>query len=277
MAIVHPIKAHLLCSGQRIRVAIAVIWLASLLCGLPTAAYNDVRRPTPEFPVALCTMMLPDNHRLYHDVVFKSLEFVVFFLVPVTVQMVLYAVIGQRLFVGGAQMYAASGRRRGARGRGALDRETDPHPIRARKGVVKMLIVTVLLYVLSFAPSQIPLFYDIVSQRPFKVNWSYLVLVITSAYVNSAANPIIYCIFSQKYRRRYGRVLLPRSCWRRAVPGPDSSRVRSTTLRMVTSTRAGLASCTTPGGSGVDRQAALLPLRCQRNSGPISVGDVTQL
>ena len=79
--------------------------------------------------------------------------------------------------------------------------------MRARKGVVKMLIASVLIYTLSFAPSQIPLFYDIVSRVPFKVNWAYLVLVMTLGYVNSAANPILYSVFSQNYRLRFDRLL----------------------------------------------------------------------
>jgi thyrotropin-releasing hormone receptor len=86
-------------------------------------------------------------------------------------------------------------------------REKDSDAIKARKGVVKMLIASVIVYFLSYAPLQVPLFYDLISVKPFKHNWSFLVLILTLGYVNSAANPILYSIFSQNFRRQFHRVL----------------------------------------------------------------------
>lgn len=86
IAIVHPIKAHLYCSRRRILSAIACFWQASLVFGLPTIIYNTVTRPSAHFPVKLCLMIVPCNHRLYHDIVFKSAEFLLFFLCPILVQ-----------------------------------------------------------------------------------------------------------------------------------------------------------------------------------------------
>jgi len=43
--------------------------------------------------------------------------------------------------------------------------------VRSRKGVVKMLIASVSVYVISYAPAQIPLFYNVMSPTPFRVNW----------------------------------------------------------------------------------------------------------
>ena len=65
--------------------------------------------------------------------------------------------------------------------------------MRSRKGVVKMLIVSVSVYVISYvsvyvisyvtvdvisyAPAQIPLFYNLVSPTPFRTNWTFLVVL----------------------------------------------------------------------------------------------------
>ncbi|KAI0235686.1 Tachykinin-like peptides receptor 86C, partial [Lamellibrachia satsuma] len=208
IAIVHPIKAHLYCSRRRILSAIACFWQASLVFGLPTIIYNTVTRPSAHFPVKLCLMIVPCNHRLYHDIVFKSAEFLLFFLCPILVQVVLYSIIGKRLFVARATLYQHYNNvDQLSRDSASPHHRTEPQHMRARKGVVKMLIASVLIYTLSFAPSQIPLFYDIVSRVPFKVNWAYLVLVMTLGYVNSAANPILYSVFSQNYRLRFDRLL----------------------------------------------------------------------
>jgi hypothetical protein len=95
-------------------------------------------------------------------------------------------------------------------------RERDSDAIKARKGVVKMLIATVVVYFLSYAPVQVPLFYNIASPTPFKQNWSFVVLVMTLGYVNSAANPILYSIFSRNFRLKFAQVLC-RCCRKKQV------------------------------------------------------------
>jgi len=113
--------------------------------------------------------------------------------------------------------------------------------LRSRRGVVKMLIASVSVYVVSYAPAQIPLFYNLVSTTPFRANWTFLVwppppsmkpymaattlpsrhstfgwhltkscqlvglwtflvLLMTLSYINSAANPVLYSVFSSTPR-----------------------------------------------------------------------------
>jgi len=79
--------------------------------------------------------------------------------------------------------------------------------IRSRKGVVKMLIASVTVYIISYAPVQIPVFYNLVSATPFRTNWTFLVLVMTLTYINSAVNPIIYSVFCHNFRYLFRRLL----------------------------------------------------------------------
>jgi len=80
-----------------------------------------------------------------------------------------------------------------------------------------MLIASVSVYVISYAPVQIPLFYNLVSTTPFRANWTYLVLIMTLSYANSAANPIIYTVFSHNFRCLFRRLLCV-ACRRRGQP-----------------------------------------------------------
>ena len=116
----------------------------------------------------------------------------------------MYSVICKRLFVGTKELH----RKRNVRTLNGNKIEKDSDAIKARKGVVKMLIASVLVYFISYAPTQVPLFYNVVSSVPFSQNWSFLVLVMTLAYVNSAANPVLYMIFSQKFRQKFFYVLV---------------------------------------------------------------------
>ena len=80
--------------------------------------------------------------------------------------------------------------------------------MKARKGVVKMLMASVIIYFISYSPHQILLLYNTFSHAPFHQTWVFLVLVTAMGYINSAANPILYSIFSQKFRQKFLSVLL---------------------------------------------------------------------
>jgi len=107
-----------------------------------------------------------------------------------------------------------------------------------RKGVIKMLVASVAVYVISYAPSQITTFYNMTSQIPLPYNWTFTVTVMILTYINSAANPLLYAIFSQNFRRQFVRLLCrgrPRSTVdgnvgvtddRGATTNPPCSRVR---------------------------------------------------
>jgi len=203
IAIVHPIQAHILCGRVRTAATIAVIWPVALLAGLPTMIFNQVRRPQPPIPIELCIIVFPGNHAMT-SIVYKIFEFLLFFFIPIVAQTFLYAVISRRLFAGSKDLHR---RTKVDNKTGGVGKERDSDAIRARKGVVKMLISSVLVYFFSYAPVQLPLFYNLMSQSKFPVGWTFVVCVMTLSYVNSAANPVLYAIFSQNFRRQFRRLL----------------------------------------------------------------------
>jgi hypothetical protein len=75
--------------------------------------------------------------------------------------------------------------------------------LQARKGVVKMLIVSVVVYFISYSPKQILLIYDTVHPSDFHENWTVHVFTMIVCYINSAANPVLYSIFSQNFRKNF--------------------------------------------------------------------------
>ena len=235
IAIVHPIRAHILCSRTKIVVAIAIIWPTSLLLGLPTALFNQVRKPRPDFPVKLCMLTFPTGYEPY-QLGYKLIELSIFFIGPVFIQTILYAIICKQLFVGTQELHR---RTAVSKGDGTIRREKESDAIKARKGVVKMLIASVVVYFLSYAPAQVPLLYNVIFNDTFNRNWSFLVLIMILAYVNSAANPILYCIFSQNFRRRFGRALC--ACARR-YNGVNYSRKCAATVDTSMGTR-GVVRC----------------------------------
>ncbi len=117
-------------------------------------------------------------------------------------QVCLYSIVCRRLFLSTENLH----RKKTVQDDSGTKKEKDSDAIRARKGVVKMLIASVAVYTFSYAPIQIPLIF-MIADATFKNNWSVLVLFLTLGYVNSAANPALYSIFSQNFRRKFHSLL----------------------------------------------------------------------
>ena len=204
IAIVHALRAHLLCSRKRVLISVASIWPMALLLASPTALFNTTKMDTE---VTLCLLGLPKEHTFYRYA-YKYTEFVLFYLGPILVQVYLYSVISKQLFIGNERLHRQSACRH------TPHRQPDDHPdtIRSRKGVIKMLITCVIIYVISFTPIQVQLIYDSVSSKRLEASFAFIVFVMTMGYINSAANPILYCIFSHNFRRKYRKTLSCNSC-----------------------------------------------------------------
>ncbi|XP_060571846.1 neuropeptide receptor 15-like [Ruditapes philippinarum] len=200
VAIVYPLKAHILCGRRKIVFAILFIWPTSLACGLPTAIFNTLKYPHPSIPYKHCINTFPERQ---YQQFFEYMQFAFFYFIPVTVQVILYAVIGKKLYASTEELHARFQMRKETRPK--HDKTSDT--IKARKDVVKMLASSVLVYIVCYAPPQILLFYNTFSPKPFQGTWSFLVFSIVISNVNSAANPILYSIFSQNFRKNFKKYL----------------------------------------------------------------------
>jgi thyrotropin-releasing hormone receptor len=200
VAIVFPIKAQILCNRRKNFIVVLLIWLVGIMCGLPTAMYNQVILLDPSRNFSLCLTLFP---RMFDQHLYKFSEFALYYFIPVCIQIVLYAIIGQRLYVSTSELHTRFQMRTDSRCRS--DRASDT--IKARKGVVKMLVASVIVYTGCYAPPQILLFYNVISNTRFQETWEFVAIVHVIAYINSAANPILYSIFSQNFRKNFKKCL----------------------------------------------------------------------
>ena len=138
----------------------------------------------------------------------------------------LYSIISVRLFLGTSVQHTS-----GHVGHASLrinirapPNKTTSDAFQARKGVIKMLMVSVAIYFLSYSPNQILLYYKMFSSVEFERTWVFHVLTMTLAYVNSAANPVLYCVFSAKFRTKFTQMFRRLVCYSR---GRRARRVES--------------------------------------------------
>lgn len=222
IAIVYPMKAHILCSRKRMVLCITLTWPTVLILGLPVVFYNQLIQPKPESPYSFCKLQFPfDPMRMM--MAFKYFEFVVFYLIPMIVQVVCYIIIGQHLFAGSAELH----RNQVVLNEDGVQRGRMSEAMKARKGVIKMLIASVIIYFISYSPHQVLLVYNTFSHAPFHQTWVFLVFVTAMGYINSAANPILYCIFSQKFRTKFKVIFMSKCCQKSNVMNNNQSMLAS--------------------------------------------------
>ena len=203
IAIVFPIKAHIICTRRRTLFILLIVWFMALGFGMPTLLFNIVMSSNgTDHGMKFCMLIFPRDHAKVF-LIFKYLESVLFYFIPLLVQIVCYVIIGKHLFIGMNELHGQNVHRSPHN----VDSKKCSDTILARRGVIKMLIVSVLLYFLSYSPHQVLLIYNTFSPSPFHQKWSFLVGVTVLAYINSAGNPIIYCVFSQKYRQKFKLIL----------------------------------------------------------------------
>ena len=247
IAIIHPLKAHIVCSRRRMVLAIGSIWLASLALALPTAIYNTTGSPSPALravlPPRLCGLRLP-SRRLH--VAYKYAEAAAFYALPVVTQVACYAVVGRALLASAGARLRRCVSEHGGR----------PSVGRQRQGVVKMLVASVAVYVVSYSPHQALLLYNTLAPAPLRTTWALHVAITAMAYVNSAANPLLYCVFSHKFRAKFAAIFcFWRRCRRRRQP--DTATTSGTRLHVVMTPRGGAYGHSSSESTAVTRYTQL--------------------
>ena len=200
------------------------IWPASWIAGLPTLLFNVVKEGHPDVRLRYCMIQFPGNHDAAY-IVFKYTESMLFYFLPIVLQVTLYCIISKHLFMGTDRLY----RRVQIRDVNGSSIERFSEALQARRGVVKMLILSVFVYFLSYSPNQVLLIWNTFSHKTFHENWSYLVFTMVIAYINSAANPIMYSIFSQNFRQCF-RQIMCRCCSKKEQEDKNRNRQQSNGL-----------------------------------------------
>ncbi|XP_014664079.1 PREDICTED: neuropeptide receptor 15-like [Priapulus caudatus] len=201
IAIIHPVHAHLWCSRGRVLTIIGCIWPVALGFACPNLMYHRLIAVMPHNPdFTPCLMDFPSARASY---TFQFSQFTFFYLIPMLLQAALYARISHRLFASVGKLQATQK----SLGNGGGGKKEMSDALKARKGVVKMLIVAVIVYFVSFSPHQVLLFYRRFAHSQFQETWTILIFVNIMAYCNSAANPLLYSVFSQKFRSKFKQAL----------------------------------------------------------------------
>ncbi|XP_074079202.1 thyrotropin-releasing hormone receptor-like [Macrotis lagotis] len=212
IAICHPMRAQTVCTVSRAKRIITGVWvITSIYCMLWffLVDINITKNQSLE-----CGYKVSRN--LYLPI--YLLDFALFFVTPLVVATVLYGLIGRILFLSSLshlpscacpEGYAEGStpeRRQGIKAeQGKAGSRRTKGVLSSRKQVTKMLVVVVVLFAVLWMPYRTLVLVNSFMEHPYLDPW-FLLFCRTCVYANSAINPIIYNLMSQKFRSAFRRL-----------------------------------------------------------------------
>ncbi|XP_010117790.1 PREDICTED: thyrotropin-releasing hormone receptor-like, partial [Chlamydotis macqueenii] len=204
IAICHVIKAQLLCTVSRAKRIISSLWVfTSLYCLMWFFLVDTTQVTFSDGAQVSCGYRV--SRSLYMPIYF--LDFAVFYVIPLGLATVLYSLIARILFMSplpatpqhswpGSVHQGGSLKLSGQGNKGALS---------SRKQVTKMLAVVVVLFALLWMPYRTLVVVNSFMDPPYLNIW-FLLFCRMCIYLNSAINPIIYNLMSQKFRAAFRKL-----------------------------------------------------------------------
>ncbi|XP_032375971.1 thyrotropin-releasing hormone receptor [Etheostoma spectabile] len=198
IAICHSIKAQFICTVSRAKRIIAAVWVfTSLYCIMWFFLVDTEETVHTNGVVVTCGYRV--SRSLYMPIYF--LDFTLFYVIPLMVAMVLYGLIARILFMSPlpSHLNDRAGGSSVHQGHFNTTNKTNKGAVSARKQITKMLAVVVVLFALLWMPYRTLVVVNSFIDPPYHNTW-FLLFCRMCIYINSAVNPIIYNLMSQKFR-----------------------------------------------------------------------------
>ncbi|XP_051884659.1 thyrotropin-releasing hormone receptor-like [Pristis pectinata] len=205
IAICHPIKAQSICTVSRAKKILTFLWvITSFYCMLWffLVDLNINSRQNAE-----CGYKVSRN--LYLPIYF--IDFTIFYVIPLIVATVLYGLIGRVLFLSPIPNQVNSGPEQWRECRGSeriishSPSRTSKGSVSSRKQVTKMLAVIVILFAVLWMPYRTIVVVNSFMDKQYENVW-FLLFCRLCIYANSAINPVIYNLMSQKFRSAFKKL-----------------------------------------------------------------------
>ncbi|XP_076022354.1 thyrotropin-releasing hormone receptor [Genypterus blacodes] len=197
IAICHSIKAQFICTVSRAKRIIAAVWVfTSLYCIMWFFLVDTDETVYTNGVVVTCGYRV--SRSLYMPIYF--LDFTLFYVTPLVVAMVLYGLIARILYMNPLASHLCD-RGGGSVHQGPTSSTTkgSKGAVSARKQITKMLAVVVILFALLWTPYRTLVVVNSFINPPYGNTW-FVLFCRLCIYTNSAINPIVYNLMSQKFR-----------------------------------------------------------------------------
>ncbi|XP_042320841.1 thyrotropin-releasing hormone receptor [Sceloporus undulatus] len=207
IAICHPIKAQFLCTFSRAKKIIIFVWaFTSIYCMLWFFLLDLNTIVYKETTIVACGYKVP---RSYYSPIYM-MDFGIFYVMPMILATVLYGLIARILFLNPISSGPKEKSKTWKNGSSPLNKSKTTNKginsaAASRRQVTKMLAVVVILFAFLWMPYRTLVVINSFLSQPFQENW-FLLFCRICIYLNSAINPVIYNLMSQKFRAAFRKL-----------------------------------------------------------------------
>ncbi|XP_030069107.1 thyrotropin-releasing hormone receptor-like [Microcaecilia unicolor] len=208
IAICHSIKAQFICTVSRAKKIIAFVWMfTSVHCVMWFFLVDTKEVKFSDGVQVICDYRVSRN--LYMPIYF--LDFTIFYVIPLVLATILYGLIARILFMNPLPTAPQDPDRMSSKHQGKpynsikLSCRGNKGTISSRKQVTKMLAVVVILFALLWMPYRTLVVVNSFMDPPYLNIW-FVLFCRMCIYLNSAINPIIYNLMSQKFRAAFQKL-----------------------------------------------------------------------
>ncbi|XP_063402174.1 pyrokinin-1 receptor-like [Mytilus trossulus] len=204
-AICHPMRFQSFSNLSRSIKVIITVWIVAFCCALPYALYGKVFYAVidPNTGQLLENSLVCNIPYELHDkmrYMFQVSAFV-FFLLPMTIILVMYLLIGITLCRSDMVLDNKS----------IAKSSTAADPVKSRKSVLKMLVAVVIAFFLCWAPfhSQrlMTLYVELWTPELHNTQTTLFYISGVLYFVSATVNPILYNLMSKRFRQAFKRTL----------------------------------------------------------------------
>ncbi|OCT84551.1 thyrotropin releasing hormone receptor 2 L homeolog isoform X1 [Xenopus laevis] len=211
IAICHPMRAKTVCTVSRAKRIIAIVWIFTSIYCMFWFFLVDIH--VNKSQQVECGYKVSRN--LYLPIYLA--DFAIFYVTPLLVATILYGLIGRILFLSPIPQHPESTTERWreksskekneseTEGNKPSNRLKTKGALSSRKQVTKMLAVVVVLFALLWMPYRTLVLVNSFMDKPYLDPW-FLLFCRICVYANSAINPVIYNLMSQKFRTAFKRL-----------------------------------------------------------------------
>uniref|UniRef100_A0A7E4WD43 G_PROTEIN_RECEP_F1_2 domain-containing protein n=1 Tax=Panagrellus redivivus TaxID=6233 RepID=A0A7E4WD43_PANRE len=209
IAIVYPIHARRLCSRQNIIGIIIAVWIFVFIIASPNVFYNE-KRPGSR----TCSNF--HQHTNFWTV-YKWVEFANFYFLPCIIFIILYGKVCCVLWSKNKQLYEET--------TSLSDVSARSEALIMRRNVVKMLVACVCVYFICYSPIQGIFLSKGLFHVSLHIPYEIVLTMNALTMMCSACNPLLYTLFSKKFRTKIGSLLVCQKSQKRVVNGRTISPV----------------------------------------------------